>query len=274
MAGVSMIEVMISLVIGLVVVGAVLVSFASSGQTGRQQSAYGQMNEDAQIALSVLSRDLLLAGYAQPTAVNTASATFVRTYASRPVFGCDSGFQSPNTTGSVSCNATGTTPALEVVYEADLASTVPTSANLPSDCLGAALTAQTTGSVTFYIARNRYYLATGSTGKPELHCASDRAAATGQPLVENIENMKLWYGEANAAAPRQVVRYVSASNVTDWNYVVSVRACVLMRSSDPVPLDDVSSNYLDCDGNAQAASDRYLRRSYFTTATLRNKMAL
>lgn len=269
-----MVEVMISLVIGLVVVGAVLVSFASSGQTGRQQSAYAQMNEDAQIALGTLSRDLLLAGYAQPTAVNTASATFVRTYANRPVFGCDSGFVSPSTTGSVSCNATGTLPALEIVYEADLASTVPTSTGLPSDCLGAALTAQVTGSVTFYIARNRYYLATGNTGKPELHCASDRAGATGQPLVENVEGMKLWYGEANAAAPRQVVRYVQAASVADWNYIVSVRACVLVRSSDPVPLDETNPTYLDCDGTSQTVTDRYLRRSYFTTTSLRNKMAL
>lgn len=272
--GVSLIEILISLVIGLVVVGAVLVSFVGSGQSGRYQTAYSQMNEDAQIALTLLSRDIQLAGYAQPTAVN-ASSTFVMTFSDRPVTGCDTGFAgSPAVSSSVNCNATGTFPAFEVGYEADLTNTVPTG-GAPTDCLGAALT-QVAGTPTYYIARNRYYLAnTAVSGRPELHCASYKSIG-GQPLIENVDAMKVWYGMANNATSRQIVRYVTASGVTaanDWNNVVSVRVCLLMRSSETVVTADEPVSYLDCDSASHTVADRYLRRAYFTTSTIRSKMS-
>lgn len=273
--GVSMVEILVALVIGLVVVGAVLISYLASGQTNKLQAAYAQMNEDAQIGLHILSRDLLLAGYAQPTSVDAVTFKFGRTYTGRPVFGCDTGFVSANTPGNVACAATGSAPAIEVVYEADVSNTVPTSAGLPSDCLGAALTMQTVGATNFYVTYNRYYLANGNTGRSELHCAS-KLGNTGQPLVDNVVGMKIWYGEANPADPRQIVRYVSAANVkdlgTDFGYVVSVRVCLLMRSSEVVLTSEDPATYLDCDSASQTSADRHARRAYVTTTALRNKM--
>lgn len=280
--GFSLLEVMVSLVIGLVVVGAVLVSYMASGKAGKQQVAYAEMNENAQIALGILSRDLLLAGYSNPTGINASAAvppvkTFSKNFAGRPVFGCDQGFVTPNTLGAVACGTTGT-PSLEVAYEADLTNTVPTSSapTEPSDCLGNRLSA--TGA--FYVTYNRYYLSSGSTGRSELHCASaakDSSGGTipGQPLVDNVEAMRIWYGEAASAAARSaVVRYVTAGNVTDWNLIVSVRICLLMRSSEPVlQSDEDTLTYLDCASVQQTSNDRYARRAYFTTTTLRNRMA-
>lgn len=279
--GFSLLEIMVSLVIGLVVVGAVLVSYMASGKAGKQQAAYAEMNENAQIALGILSRDLLLAGYASPTGLVTVGTvtTFGKTYAGRAVFGCNQGFATPNTLGTATCGTTGT-PSLEVAYEADLTNTVPTSTlpTEPSDCLGNRLTA--TGA--FFVTYNRYYLTSSSAGRSELHCASaaqDAAANPnpGQPLVDNVDAMKIWYGEAaNAASRSVVVRYVTADDVTDWNLIVSVRVCLLMRSSDPVLQsggDEDTLTYLDCDSAQQTSNDRFLRRAYFTTTTLRNKMA-
>lgn len=271
--GLSIIEVLISLVIGLVVVGAVMLSYITSGQTNRVQAAYSEMNEEAQIGLNILSRDLLLAGYAQPTSLNTVTFKFGRTYAGRPVFGCDTGFAAANTTGDVACAAAGK-PAIEVVYEADLTNTVP-SGGAPSDCLGAALPVQTVGATNFYLTYNRYYLANSALGRSELHCAS-KLGNSGVALVDNVENMKIWYGEASPADPRQIARYVSAANVkdfgTDFGYVVSVRVCLLMRSSEAVLTPEDPANYLDCDSVSQVSADRHVRRAYFTTTTLRNKM--
>lgn len=273
-----MVEVMVTLVIGIVVVGAVLVSLMSSGKAGRQQAAYAEMNESAQVAAGIISRDLLLAGYAKPTGLAAGASTFTRNYSGRAVFACDSGFASPNAQVAVTCAPSGTAPALEVVYEADTTNTVPTAAGVPSDCLGNGLTAEAGG---YYLAYNRYYVATGVTGRPELHCAS-RLGNAGQPLVDNVERMKIWIGEANAADPRAIVRYVTPGNVTDWGMAVSVRLCLQMRSSEAV-LDagetaSATTNaallsYLDCDGSNQTSADRFLRRAYFTTTTLRNKMA-
>jgi type IV pilus assembly protein PilW len=266
---------MVSMAIGVVVVAAVLVTYIASRKTGRQQVAYSEMNENAQMALGLISRDLLLAGYAQPSGYNTTTDIFTKTYSGRPVFGCDNGFATPNSTNAVACAATATNPAIEITYEADLKNTIPTSSNVPSDCIGNGLSsAGTLSGVDYYIAYNRYYLSSGNTGRSELHCAS-RQGGTGQPLVDNVESMKFWYGEANSADPRTIVRYVSAGNVTDWGLIVSVRVCVLLRSSEVVlNSSDDTLTYLNCDSTQQTSSDLYLRRAYFSTTTLRNKMGL
>ncbi len=268
MQGLSLVEVMVSLVIGLVVVGAVLVSYITAGTTGRQQAAYSEMNENAQLALTLIARDLLLAGFAAPTGVAADGLSFTRTFASSPVFGCRTGFAAPSTTGAVACAASGS-DALEVVYQADGANSVPTAADLPTDCLGNGL-ADAGG---FYLAYNRYYLANSSSGRSELHCAS-RQGAAGQPLVDNVEGMTVWYGEANAASPRTVARYVRADVVSDWGRVLSVRVCLLMRSSEAVLASDEDTvTYLDCDSVQQTSAGGFVRRAFFSTTTLRNKMA-
>jgi type IV pilus assembly protein PilW len=273
--------VLVSLVIGLVVVGAVLVSLLGAGQAGKFQAAYAQMNEDAQIALSILSRDIQMAGYSRPTGLipDPADATrSILAFATVPVtgfvFGCDTGFANPGTSNA--CGA-GTTSAFEVVYEADKDSTV-LAGGVPSNCLGNAIAVGPP-----YVARNRFFISTGPAGRPELSCGSvGTGGGASQPLVENIENMKIWYGTTLAAAPAQVVRYVTATDIAalgagasaEWDRVIAIRVCLLVRSADPVlnPGDGDTLTYLDCDSVQQTANDRYLRRAYFTTATLRDKM--
>jgi type IV pilus assembly protein PilW len=275
MRGFSLVEIMISLVIGLVVVGAVMVTYLSNTKSSQQQAAYAEMNENAQLGLGIISRDLMLAGYstATGTTVSGGVTTFTRAYSQRAVFGCVFGFTSPNQSAAIAaadCVASAGKPGIEVVYQADVVNTVPTSGNVPSDCLGNGLTIVGAN----YFAYNRYYLSSGNTGRSELHCASPGNA--GQPLVDNVDGMKVWYGEAAAADPRSVVRYVTAANVTDWMRVVSVRVCLLMRSNETVLQSSTEDTmtYLDCDSTSQTSTDRYARRAYFTTATLRNKMAL
>ncbi|MGH8758166.1 MAG: PilW family protein, partial [Burkholderiales bacterium] len=177
------------------------------------------------------------------------------------------------------------TPAIEMSYEADLANSVPTSGGFPSDCLGNSLeyVGLAVSGITYYVTHNRYYLATGSTGRSELHCASAAKNSAGnsipgQPLVDNVEGMQILYGESGAAGSRQIVRYVTASNVSDWQNIISVRLCLLMRSADQVLSGEDTTagmaGYLDCNSAAQTSADRYLRRAYFLTTTLRNKMTL
>ncbi len=300
--GLSLIEVLISMAIGLVVIGAVIVSYLGSGRAGRYQSAYSQMDQDAQIGLNVLSRELQLAGYSQPSSLTlNAAAQLVMNYnigAATPVFGCDKGFTDPKA-ATLACNTgAGTIPAIEVVYEADVKNTVPSftsapsdcsvtpAAGVPTDCLGNRLNtpAENPACVAApYMVRNRYFVQTGPSGRPELYCVgavSGGGATTNtvQPLLENVEGMKLWFGVQVAANPRQVVRYVTATDIngvgaTEWNNVISVRVCLLMRSADAVLSAEDTRTYLDCDSATKTSSDNYLRRAYFMTTALRSKMA-
>jgi type IV pilus assembly protein PilW len=276
--GASLIEVMVSMVIGLVVVGAVMVNYLGVGVTGKQQSAYAQMTEDAQIAFSVLTRELLTAGYAQPTGWAGGTSTFSRTYVSGTpalaLYGCDSGFATPNAT-ALSCG-TGTSAAISVAYEADTSTAVVHSTGVPTDCLGNALTAQTTAgppTVTFFVAQNRYFVATNTSTIPELYCVSPGNSQ--QALVENVESMTVRYGVEGAIA-KQAAVYVPAASVTDWGRVVGVRICLVMRSSEPVLTSEdlaIRNTYLNCNQVATTLPDRYARRAFFTTIALRNRMA-
>jgi type IV pilus assembly protein PilW len=294
--GFTLIELMISMVIGLVVVGAVLVSVIGSRDAGRFQAAYAQMNEDAQIGLSMLSRDIQMAGYALPTGLapdplpaTTSSLVSTTLAPNAYIFGCDNGFVDPVAAGLV-CNGPPAPPAppptlsaIMVSYEADQRNTVLTTSGTiaPSDCLGNGIAVGPP-----YVANNRYFISQSAAAgnRPELYCASGAAS---QPLIENIEDMKIWYGLSEPpAAPRQVVRYVTATDIAatgagaagaaQWANVVSVRICLLVRSAEPVLKggDEGTLTYLDCDGAPQtsASNDRFLRRAYFTTATLRIKM--
>lgn len=309
--GLTLLEIMISMAIGLVVVGAVMVSFIGSGKAGRYQSALSQMNQDAQIALSMLSREIQMAGYSAPASLTDMSGggtpNFVITYnlgtLTAPIFGCDSTrgtstFADP-TAASLTCNTatTPTTSGFGVVYQADVKNTVPggVSSDIPTDCLGSTIDSGTS----IYYARNRYFVSTGSSGRPELYCASNKAGGSAMPLLENVEDMQVWYG-MQGATDRQVTRYAKAGNggsisstvnavasttnelvnAGEWRNVISVRICLLMRSYEPVFNETVVATgnedtltYLDCDSITQTSTDRYLRRAYFTTATLRAKMA-
>jgi type IV pilus assembly protein PilW len=260
-SGVALTEVLVALVIGLVVVGAVLATYLSTGQTGRLQTARAQMDEDAQIGLRILSSDLLLAGYARPVSQRAETSVWRKTYNGRPVFGCDKGFQTAAVNTPAECGGSVNSPAIEIAYEADLFNSVVTEGK-PSDCLGNSFQDGDAG-----VTYNRYRV-----NSDALQCTGPRGNAA--PLVHNVERLQLWYGEADSAAPRKLVRYVTASAVRDFNLVLSVRVCLLLRSAEPVIMaeDAALKSYVDCEQATQHATDGRLRRAYVGTTALRNKM--
>lgn len=282
--GASLIEIMVSLVIGLFVVGAVMTTYLGTGTSGRQQSAASQMTEDAMIAFTLVGRDIQIAG---STDVNSIVATagggtavFARpAVLARPIFGCEGSFTTATAAVTAATCAAGTAShAIEVSYQATTRTAAVTSGGLTTDCLGNTLSStNVVGFGTLTFTSNRYYVDSG-TGRPELYCASqDAAGSGGQPIVENVEFLKFWYGVApawNSSDPstRRAVRYVTASNVADWNTVVSVRMCVLIRSADAVLTGEDSASYTDCDNTTQSSTDRRLRRAFFSTVALRNKV--
>ena len=189
----------------------------------------------------------------------------------------------------------------QVIYN-----TVPTSANIPTDCLGNRIgPQQDVDNIPYYVASNRYFISIqAGSGRPELYCASPASPnfpapaagtevapypfpqpATGNQLsVENVQDMQIWYGMRATplvADDRQVIRYRQATAINAlaagaWDAVISVRICLLMRSAEPVLQGEDDLTYQPCDqGAARATSpDRRLYRAYYTTSTLRSKMPL
>ena len=313
-AGFSLIELMISIAIGLVIMGAALSAYQGAATASRVAEAQSRMNEDAYAALELLSQQIRMAGanpkqanYAQSTPSNPITNTF-------SLRGCGTAFSNLKTAGGVTAAAkildltcpsvasdAAQPHALAVAYEADKFNTVPLANGTPTDCLGNGLKAQTATvnkitsatttaatNVTFYEADNRFYIATPSgSSNPSLYCFGNGDKGTPQPLIENIEDLKFTYGVAQATGNDGVVAgYLSASQIeTDtsvvnlptalerWKRVVAVRICVLARSEANITNSQASSQYLDCDGVLQTnTTDLRLRRAYFATVSLRNRL--
>lgn len=309
-AGFSLIELLVAMTIGLVIVSAALVAYLGSSEAGRTSAAQSRMNEDAQAALDILSQQIRMAGnnpkqpgYTLATPRNPITNTF-------SLRGCGTTFSNAKTVGAtpaaadinaLTCPA-GTGPhSIAVTYEADRYNTIPTSSGVPTDCVGRSLPAQTASvvqitsptttaasNVTFYEADNRFYIDTSATiSSPALYCFGNGSGSTPQPLVENIEDLQLSYGTAPATGGNGTVAgYLSADQIeTDstvvnlptarerWARVVTVRICVVARSEQAVATDSASAQYIKCDGTLETSPpDRRLRRAYFTTVTLRNRL--
>lgn len=180
--GFSLIELMVSLTIGLVIAVASFSAYLGASSSSKITDAQSRMNEDAQAALAVLSQQLRMAGN-NPLQAGRASvfqknpvydSTFVggtittygtNTFSVTPTLitptytlsnfvmrGCDGNFNNIKTAGgnldgidTSTCAATTSTlsDSIGVSYEADRYNTVPTSSGVPTDCLGNALTIYT-----------------------------------------------------------------------------------------------------------------------------------
>lgn len=306
-AGLTLLELVVAVLLGLVVLSGVLLTYIGSGVSDRQQRALGRMTEDAQVAMAMITRELQMAGYQQIQSVVAGGANGVaqvRQGASfKPVFGCLYGFTDNRAAFDSSvCNAapTGTapagTPAIEINHEVTADTALANSNNALTDCQGTAVPGGNRVSNRFFVKQG------GTAAEPvfELSCASN--ASDAQPLVPQVREVKVRYGVApNWAAQDPATwrpqRFVTADVVdasNQWSNVVAVRVCLLMRSADPVlapgtapaapvpsagpnaaptPLVAGEATYVDCDGVRQNAFDRHLYRAFKSTVTLRNRVS-
>lgn len=292
--GFTLIELLISITLGIVVIGAMLVMYTTGASATRYATAQGQMNEDAQMALSVITQELRKAGYnpRRPTGP-TATAVNDLGQGGWGLFACPNGF-TDNTSilvGGLTCNAGGSGGALAIVSESDLVSGRNTAGNLPMDCIGNGIASQgiSIAGGNYYTTQSRLYIANNA-----LNCLGSGGAVprltldqVPQVLAENIESMTFMFGIGSPADNKIVQGYYSAADINGvpadaafaalpssldrWKKVVAARVCVVVISDTPILRDiETAPTYLDCNGNAVAIADGRLRRAYRTTVLLRN----
>lgn len=164
--GLSLIELMVSIAIGLVLMIAVVSAYLGSSGASKMAEATGRMNEDAQAALSILSQQIRMAGfnprqqlydvttprnsvYGYPinsSLTPSATTTLYLGPLSYSVRGCDGKFTDINdatkTINDLTCTGGDNSKpdSIAITYEADSYNTVKTATGLPTDCLGNGLT--------------------------------------------------------------------------------------------------------------------------------------
>lgn len=307
-SGVSLVELMVAMTIGLFLVGAIGIIYVNTSTTSRGSTLESQMNEDASLALELLQQQVRLAGFTNVDADGNPRFSGVA------VRGCDGGLgdDGADNDGTTAFSALGCDPdnegpdALAVRYEATLLnsqSVLNSGADRPANCSHNGITAWTPGAaegsaVTLALADNRYYIANDADGTPSLFCkgrdgpspnpnnaASVNGFSAATALIPNIEDMQLQFAVTNApvddeVVPHQVTAYVGASDTVlgatqvNWSRVAAVRICLIARTSRTVPTGDNSradlGDYIDCDGTRVNNADGFLRRAYVTTVQLRN----
>ena len=278
--GAGLLELLIALSLGLILVATLTMQVIGGGRGQRLQVAQAQMVEDAQIALDLLRADFLMAGHAWPLKGQTGSsgqASWNDALAGPALLACDAGFASLPSSGAPSCAAVGgaassASSAVEVAYEADVYSTVVGSDGRPTDCLGNSIvpTVLSDGR-RVYLAYNRWQISS-SGGRTELRCGG-RGTSSPQPLVDQVERLVLTWGLPVDASEGTALRYVSASELTDFSQVRAVRVCLQMRSPEAVLGPQDARTYRDCNGLALLSSDGRLRRSFHTTVAWRHLRA-
>lgn len=290
--GVSLVELMIALALGLVISGVVFASYLGSRQAQRTSTALGQMTENANLAFNLMRRYISLAGYSTVTGINTNGLT--RSYSGKAIFGCSQAFTSTVSRGidNLTCKNDNKQPqdAISVTYQATSANALMRprtngAANEPSDMLGRVLHPS---SVPQYLAEARFTISTtgdfqvngngGATTPP----AGDLPSP--ETLFDGVVDMRVWYGLSSTVSgkPDQIVtRYVDATDIgvvtnADWNNVSAVRVCLLLASTEQVM--EAATDYYGCDAqvaNAPAVTtptDRRLYKAYTTTIYLPNRL--
>lgn len=281
--GFSLVELMVALLVGLMVVGALLSTYYATTVSNRHAQAMAQITEDASIAFNMLRSSLSQVGYSQPTGYNTGTNKFIKRYAGVGLFGCDDTFADTSLaieslTCTTTTGATSLRDAIAVAYEADVFNSVK-SGTSPMDCLGNTWTAETGG--TWWKAYHRYYVdkPSGAT-KRSLYCRGP-GNATAQALVENIEDMQITYGVATTLTtkPIQISYYASAYELTaaDFANVASVRVCLLVASTAAV-MDKTAAGtwpqYRNCQQGLSTPSDGRMYRAFTSTIVLQNRLGV
>ncbi|CAG2148509.1 hypothetical protein LMG31506_03840 [Cupriavidus yeoncheonensis] len=256
--GRSLVEIMIAIVIGLLLLAAITAFYLTSQRGSRTQEGLRSADDGARWALSVMGEQLRLAGLGRVD-LSLLGARPV-TFDGAPVQGCDGGFSNVST-GACIAAPNSNPDAITVRYlriDGSLSST--------TDCNGRAIPAARA------VAENAFYVA-GNTLMCRGSDQNTNALSMPEAVLENVQDLQLTYGLAQDADSANVTQYMPAGGMVaaDWNRVVSVRVCLLVFDATPGNAD-VATTYRDCNDALQNVADGRLRRRFYSSFALRNRV--
>ena len=326
--GVTLVELMIALAIGLLVTVAMLKVYVDASRMYRFNEGLARVQENGRFALEFIRRDARVAGfwgcYSDATLTNGVSATsdaYINVGAGHITGTSDDGLNSSDSitfrsaTGSGALVTSGMSGTGDSVTVESVGALSTNTAVLISDCedgdlfqvtgiAGTAL-AHAAGAnanvspnlnkayaagARVYEARQTTYCVADGIGKdndgnpiPSLRRlvnpkSGQTCASNGDELLEGIENMQILYGEDTDAdadganGDGTANRYVAfGASGLDIDRIVSVRISLLARSLNNNLTTAPSPYTFNGIAVTPASTDKYLRKVFTTTITLRNK---
>ncbi|OMG69971.1 PilW family protein [Burkholderia ubonensis] len=249
----TLLELLIAMSVGLLVLAAVGALYHAQRVGQRRADDAFRMRDAASTALTLIGQQIQMAGF-QPLDLSTSPLP--------PLFGCASA-RVRGEDAQVRCEpAPASSDALLVRYVGDAVSTWPTANGQVSDCLGQGVGAPADRP----LVSNRFDAhVSPTTGEPELYCEGNGRLGTAQPVVSEIDQLRLRF------LRRGETRFVDARamRADDWRDVIAVHVCVRARGE---PMRERVS-HVDCDGHAAVAPDRRARLTLHRVVALRNALA-
>ncbi len=278
-SGRTLIELLVAIALGLLILLGVGTLYLAANQSTRVLTNRASSEEVGQIAVSLIGASIRRAGYSE--IVGREDPQDMRRnflYSGPTLRSCrNARFSALSDTNFNCATATAGDPdTIAVWYQAD--NVVASSQGPITDCLGfappnqavlnAALAPRAPGGQ-IPVARNEFYVAGG-----QLRCRNNAATPVDQPLLEGVEDLKVFFGfdDAGYAANRhdglrpdattlRTATEINAmtapllANASAWDFVVSVHVCVLVRSAEQGVTAQANAPYFPCPQTAAEAQN-------------------
>lgn len=254
--GFSLVELMVSLLLGAVVILAATRLFLTNQQAFSLQQSQAEAQESGRFAVDYILDDARHSGTRMSP--NDDPAFVFPAAQSLPWSALEN---DATTAGRQGMGGGGTDRLVISYYDPDSAT--------PVDCEGNAVS---TTSTTPRLVVNNYYVdgysdAAGGTLRCDGNGDTD---TTGAEIVSGVDSFQVLYG--TAASGNKPVRYVTGNNI-GGNHVLAIRVALLMRSSSRVEKLPTATGFQVLDKlipAAQVLNDQHLRRLFIGTTFIRN----
>jgi prepilin-type N-terminal cleavage/methylation domain-containing protein len=248
--GVTLIELMISMMLGLGLIAGIGQLFVQSQKSFRLQQNLSDMTDDASFILESFTKGVLLAGFAdnpsesnlfreKPSVIATSGVPTISFGANETIHGIDTG--------------TGINLNSQLAYRYQLGSS-PYAVNTSSELDNFIGTSELTGiknaipEIRGDIVTVRIYKKNDSDGIPVLYSKAETDSDTGnnaEPLISDVQQLVFKYGikkldltcanPTTPTIPDYCFYYTDATTVTAgnlWKNVFSVKVFLVMRSAE------------------------------------------
>lgn len=252
-----MVELLISLALGLLLLLSVTAVFLGSRQSFRTQEGMSQLQETGRMVSYLMYPYVRLAGYL-PDPLNDTDPTVYFDSNARAIFGTNN--SAPTVPGITTSTVLGGTDSITARYIS------PATAPLLTGCNGVSYAAGIT-EVTFYLGSQ------DANGVWSLMCKvrnissdsahTELASPNPQPVLSGVRDLQISYGvdSDNDMVSNQ---FFDASGVTDWTAVRDVRIELTVESADTIAAAGTTGSGLSAAGRAT--------RQFSTTLQLRNRL--
>ncbi|HID46588.1 MAG TPA: hypothetical protein EYP34_12645 [Chromatiaceae bacterium] len=243
-SGFSLLSLMIAMAIGIFLIGAVMKIYLDSKQSFNARNVVAEVSENQRFALDDMRRILVMAGRdIREIEENDANNSNFHTF---PDVSTNATTAAANGAEAIFDGGSNASDIVAVRYRAGPScgayQNVPVEGKAQTRSNGTPYRDNKTcrpTTTTFKVIdnelvceSNRYYTRTAATGETTCLTAPSTVRTV---LVSGVELMKVLYGVDDNVEPGYASRYLTASEITDWRRVVTLRFALLMGSESDLP---------------------------------------